>query len=269
MYKQYDTPKRYNIENSIYDAELLKNITTGKPHWHSHFLLSIFKRNSGTQVLNNKEYSFKPGVATLIGPFDFHYNIIKDEESFDVYSIKFSHVLFSEKICEICNLENLPIVCELSEDDFKLAENLCDALIAERSKENLLGHEMFIQNIVEQLVILVMRNSKKHILPTNHSLNIRKALLYIHENFKNDITVEKVADICHYTPNYFSSCFKKETGITFRNYLLNLRLDFSYNLIRYGKKNCTEACFESGFNSIEHFSYAFKQKYGCSPRHCK
>ncbi len=269
MYKNDDTPKRFDIENSIYDAELLENIGTGKIHWHSHFLLSVFKRNSGVQVLNNTEYSFEPGTAILMGPFDFHYNKIEGGDTFDVYSIKFSHSVFDSKLCEICDMESFPIVCKLSDEDFSLAEHLCETLIAERGRENLPAHEIFVQNIIEQLVILIVRNSKNAVESKTGNPNIRKALLYIHDNFKNSISVEDVANVCHYAPNYFSTCFKKETGISFQHYLLDLRLEFSHNLIKYGKRSCTEACFESGFNSIEYFSSAFKKKYGYSPKSCK
>lgn len=269
MYKNQDIPKRFDIENCMFEAELLKNVKTGKPHWHSHFLIALFKRNEGVQVLNNTEYHFEPGVAILMGPFDFHYNKIEGDETFDAYSIKFSHTFFYENLCELVSLENFPIVCKLEDDDFRIAEILCDNLIIEYNKErkNLIGHDIFVRNIIEQLVILILRNSKINYEMLTSNKNIRKALLYIHENFKNNISVDDVAEICHYTPNYFSTCFKNETGFTFQKYLLNLRLEFAYNLIKYTNKSCTEACFESGFNSIEYFSSAFKKKYNRSPSH--
>ena len=37
MYKKDDTPKRFDIENSIYDAKLLENVGTGKIHWHGSY----------------------------------------------------------------------------------------------------------------------------------------------------------------------------------------------------------------------------------------
>ena len=267
--KRNDIPKRFDIKNSIYDAEFLKNASSGKTHWHSHFLLSLFKRNSGIQVLNDTEYSFEPGTAILMGPFDFHYNKMPVGETFDAYSVKFAHTCFTEKMYEICNLENLPIVCKLTGSDFVLAQTLCDALTEETKKSDQLCHDIFVQNIIEQLVILIMRNTKKECETNQSSTNIRKALLYIHNNFKNKISVEDVANICHYTPNYFSTSFKNNVGITFQRYLLDVRLQFAKNLIKYGNKNCTEACFESGFNSIEYFSAAFKKKYGYSPTNYK
>ena len=264
--KSNDIPKRFDIKNSIYDAEFLENASSGKTHWHSHFLLSLFKRNSGIQVLNDTEYSFEPGTAILMGPFDFHYNKMPVGETFDAYSVKFAHTCFTEKMYEICNLENLPIVCKLTGSDFVLAQTLCDALTEETKKSDQLCHDIFVQNIIEQLVILIMRNTKKECEANQSSTNIRKALLYIHNNFKNKISVEDVANICHYTPNYFSTSFKNNVGITFQRYLLDVRLQFAKNLIKYGNKNCTEACFESGFNDYANFERSFKAKFGVSPR---
>lgn len=267
--KSNEIPKRFDIKNSKYDAELMENASSGEIHWHSHFLLSVFKRNTGIQVLNNKEYVFEPGTAILMGPFDFHYNIMNNDETFDAYSVKFAHTCFTEKMYEICDLQNFPIVCKLTDSDFVLAQTLCDALIKERKNPDQLCHDIFVQNIIEQLVILIMRNAKTYSTETSGNQNIRKALLYIHNNFKDNITADDVAKICHYTTNYFSTTFKKNVGITFQRYLIDVRLQFARNLIIYGQKNCTEACFESGFNSIEYFSSAFKMKYGHSPNHYK
>ena len=264
-----NTPKRFDIKNSIYDAEFLENVKSGSIHWHSHFVLSVFVRNSGIHMLNGREYDFEPGTVILIGPFDFHYNMVENDETFDAYSIKFAHTCFTEKMCEICDLENFPVMCKLVGKDLELAKILCDALVEEKRLPERLCHDTYVRNIIEQLVILVMRNSKNDITSNQGNTNIRKSLLYIHNNFQNDITVEEVAKICHYTPNYFSTCFKKSVGLTFQRYLLDVRLQFAKNLIKYGNKSCTEACFESGFNSVEYFSYAFKKKYGMSPNNYK
>ena len=259
-------PKRFDLDENYYDAKLLENVGSGKIHWHSHFLISLFKRNSGIQHLNNVEYKFSPGTAILLGPFDFHYNEVKNEKTFDAYSIKFTHKIFNENLYKICSLEHFPIVSQLSSKDYELAEKLCDFLIFENKDCNQPGQEMLIRNIIEQLVILIIRNTKKNITKPSSNSTIVKALIYIHDNFKENIAIKDVADVCHYTPNHFSFCFKKEMGVTFQNYLYNLRLEYAYNMIKYGKKSCSEACFESGFNSVEYFSSSFKKKYGHSPK---
>ena len=265
MKKQSFLPKEFDIEGKFYDAELLKNITTGMMYCHSHFLISIFKRNHGTQYLNNTECKFEPGSAIISSPFDFNYNEVYDNESFDAYRIKFTHKIFKENLYKICSLDQFPIIAKLNKKDYMMAETLCEFLISEKTNRTTLSQEILIRNTLEQLFILIMRNSFKK-TSSSSNLSIVNALNYIHDNFTNKITVKDVADSCHYTPNYFSYCFKKEIGVSFLKYLYNLRLDYAHNLIMYGNKSCSEACFESGFNSVEYFSVSFKNKFGYSPK---
>ena len=62
---------------------------------------------------------------------------------------------------------------------------------------------------------------------------------------------------------------KKETGVEFQKYIQELRLDFAMNLLKLSKLSVTEACFESGFNTLPHFSQTFKKKFGMSPETIK
>ena len=134
MKKNKILPTRFSIENTNYDADVLENLSTGKIHWHSHFLISIFIRGTGIQHLNNSEYKFHPGTAVLLGPFDFHYN--ETEETFDAYSIKFTHKIFNSRLYKECSPDHFPIVTELSERDFNLATTLCKFLIEEKNNPN-------------------------------------------------------------------------------------------------------------------------------------
>ena len=195
MKKTNYTPTRFDIDNTYYDAKLLKNVSTGNIHWHSHFLISIFTRNNGTQFLNNIEYKFEPGTAIIMGPFDFHYNKINGDETFDAYSIKFTHKVFNEHLCKICTLDHFPIVSKLSDKDYSLAESICDFLIEEKNTPDCYEKEILINNFIEQLVILIMRNAKKKNDESGSDTTIRRALVYIHDNFKQDITVKDVAGL--------------------------------------------------------------------------
>lgn len=259
-------PKKFDIDNKFYDAELLKNITTGMINLHSHFLIFLFKRNHRTQYLNNTECKFEPGYAIISSPFDFKCNELFENEFFDAYSIKFTHKIFNENLYKICGLDQFPIIAKLNKKDYQTAETLCNFLIHEKTNRTSLAQEILIKNAIEQLFIIVMRNSVKKLPSSSSSFPIVNALNFIHDNFKDKITVKDVADICHYTPNHFSYCFKKEMGISFQKYLYNLRLDYAYNLIKYDNKSCSEACFKSGFNSVEYFSASFKNKFGYLPK---
>ena len=74
------------------------------------------------------------------------------------------------------------------------------------------------------------------------------------------------AKIANYSPNYFNNQFKAYTGMTFKQYLNDLRLSFSKNLLYYTELPITQVCYECGFNDFSHFMSIFKKKFGVTPK---
>ncbi len=261
-------PKRWHIDESIYDAYTIECLTMVETHWHSHFLLNLFTGGEGLQEINGKEYPIHKGSIIILSPLDFHRNIIRESEVVSVCAVKFSDKLFYDSLGALCSLDNFPIVAKLSDEDYETAKLLFGLLIREKEKKSSLGSEKFSSNLIEQLVILALRASGREAGIENMT-KVRRALAYIHYNFRRNIKVSDVAKHIGYSPNYFSAEFKKETGVEFQKYIQELRLDFAMNLLKLSKLSVTEACFESGFNTLPHFSQTFKKKFGISPERVK
>lgn len=84
-------------------------------------------------------------------------------------------------------------------------------------------------------------------------------------NFTCNLSLEDFARLCHRSLSSFKREFGREFGETPGKWLLARRLDHAAALLREGRKNVTEAAFESGFEDVSHFSRAFKQKFGEPP----
>lgn len=261
-------PKRWHIDESIYDAYTIDCLTMVETHWHSHFLLNLFTDGDGIQEINGKSYPIHKGSIIILSPMDFHRNIIEGDEKVSVCAVKFSDKLFYDSLGEICSLDDFPIVASLSDEDYKTAKTLFDLLTGEQEKRSFLGSEKFSSDLIEQLVILALRAAGRGEKNEN-ATKVRRALAYIHYNFRRNIKVSDVAKHIGYSPNYFSAEFKKETGVEFQKYIQELRLDFAMNLLKLSKLSVTEACFESGFNTLPHFSQTFKKKFGITPEKVK
>ena len=67
------------------------------------------------------------------------------------------------------------------------------------------------------------------------------------------------------SPLYFGTLFKQETGLTFRQYLTNIRINQAENLLSSGMYNVSEAAAECGFSDVFYFSKVFKEHRGISP----
>jgi AraC-like DNA-binding protein len=62
-----------------------------------------------------------------------------------------------------------------------------------------------------------------------------------------------------------SRLFSQQLGMTFQQYLRQIRLERAAELLRTGRCNVTEAAMEVGYNSLSHFSAAFHDAFGCCP----
>jgi AraC-like DNA-binding protein len=102
-------------------------------------------------------------------------------------------------------------------------------------------------------------------LKKNHLVTIEKAKEYITRHFTSDISLAEIADYCNVSPFHFSRIFKTFTSISPHQFLLSIRLKNSELLLKETALPVADIAFTSGFNSIEHFTAAFRQKYKTPP----
>lgn len=93
---------------------------------------------------------------------------------------------------------------------------------------------------------------------------IDQAKAFIYEHFSDDIGITDIASCVHLSPFHFSRVFKKCTGYAPYDYLLLVRIEYAKTSLESGK-DITETAFNTGFNSLENFSYTFKKITGFSP----
>jgi AraC family transcriptional regulator len=102
-------------------------------------------------------------------------------------------------------------------------------------------------------------------LKKNHLITLERAKEYMANHFTEDISLLQIATHCYVSPFHFSRLFKTFTSVSPHQYLLTLRLKNAELLLRNTSQPMADIAFSSGFNSVEHFTAAFKQKYNCPP----
>ena len=98
-----------------------------------------------------------------------------------------------------------------------------------------------------------------------YSANIRKALAYIHQSYDRDLLAEEVAAHIGKSPNYFSSIFRAEVGMTFREYLNRYRIERATELITESDMMIYEIAEKVGYSDYTYFSQVYKKLTGLSP----
>ena len=94
---------------------------------------------------------------------------------------------------------------------------------------------------------------------------VRLVLKYLHNNYAQPLSLEQVAAEVHLTPEYFSRVFKDEMGVTFINYLTDLRLQHSVQMLETTALRVQNIAQAVGYPNVSYFSTIFKKKYGMSP----
>lgn len=98
-----------------------------------------------------------------------------------------------------------------------------------------------------------------------HSKAVRLSMNYIRDHYTQPISLEQVAAEVYLTPEYFSRIFKEETGVTFVNYLTDVRLRHSVQLLETTALRVQDVAQQVGYPNVSYFSTIFKKKYGMSP----
>jgi len=95
---------------------------------------------------------------------------------------------------------------------------------------------------------------------------IFRAKQYIKKNFASpELSLEEVSNYVEVSRTHLSAQFKKEAGMTFRDYLTNTRVDSARKLLEETNLRVYEICEMVGYTNVEHFSRIFKKTTGYSP----
>jgi two-component system response regulator YesN len=94
---------------------------------------------------------------------------------------------------------------------------------------------------------------------------VAKAKQYILQHFAEDINRNDVANSVYLTPNYLSKLFNKETGLTIRDYINQLRIDEAKRQLNATSKAISMIAMDVGFENVSYFSTVFKKYCGCNP----
>ncbi|MFD0678330.1 MULTISPECIES: response regulator transcription factor [unclassified Paenibacillus] len=106
-----------------------------------------------------------------------------------------------------------------------------------------------------------------HQWQSKHSANaISKAIRYMKEHFSEPLSLQQVASQVHLNTTYFSHLFKKETGCSFVNFLIELRMERAKQLLSNTDMNVTEVSGMIGYDLPNYFAKLFKQSTGLSPK---
>ena len=129
------------------------------------------------------------------------------------------------------------------------------------------GYHQVIAGITLQILGLLHAVSiKEEQLNDPPGKLISKALFILQETFDTPVNMEQLARELPMGYSTFRKAFKKSTGISPNQYLLDLRLNKAKDLLTSTTLTINEVAYQTGFESIHYFSKLFKKKNRTSPK---
>lgn len=246
--------------------------TKVKYHYHEYIELLYFYDGRAEVWVNGEVTEAKSGSLVVISSNMAHDVIPKEPTGYAC--IKFSPSVLYENEPFMINLKYaLPFMSDVKRYIFQKdetegtpIEELINEIISEW-KEMEYGFELAIRSAILKIFRIIIKIHRKN-GETDEKLKltpeIKNAIAYIGENYST-VTEKEVADACNFSYNYFSRIFKYAVGKSFRDYVLDLKINQAEKMLLSTKLSITEIAEKTGFSSISHFIARFKETKGITP----
>ncbi len=239
------------------------------PASRNHFLFHYVISGTGTLfAMNSKKesisYSVKSGQGFMIFPNQICTYIADENIPWEYAWIEFDGLRAKETVALAGLNMNQPIYKAKIKE---LAQTMKDEMLyivnhKDASPFHLIGHlYLFFDALV--------RSSNSTQINKGNSLKdfyIKEAISFIEQNFQNEITVEDIANSCGLNRSYFGKIFHENIGKTPQDFLITYRMLKATELLKLTSLSIADIGNAVGYSNQLHFSRAFKNVYGISPR---
>lgn len=265
--------KCYNLEQS--------NITTAKAKllyissskyegdWHStvhshHFteLFYVF-HGQGSFIVEENTFSVKEDDLVIVNPNVEHTEISKLPSPLEYIVLGIEGLSFSSELTELGNSYNLYNYKHYKHEVLFYLKALVTEL---QNKEP--SYDVICQNLLEVLIINLVRRTDYALSITSPKTSNKECAIvkkYIDDNFKEQITLDSLAELTHMNKYYLVHSFKKDMGISPINYLIERRINESKMLLETTYLSIGEISNILGFSSQSYFSQSFKKSTNETP----
>lgn len=242
------------------------NTLTDKENIQSNLLLIFILEGKMKVRYLEEEYQMSKEDILLINP-GINYEIM------DIEDVLYGVATFSMKFLgEILRSRNMIFYCNSVVDEshsYQDLRNLFYELTVEytsRAHQSSCYMNSLLLRVLDCLVenYQVSSNGLKK-KESENDLRMREIMQYILANLDREISLNDLANQMYVSASTLSRIFKKETGVYFADYVMQLRVKNALELLKYTQQNMTHIAMVSGFTNSASFNRAFKKVMGITP----
>lgn len=242
-------------------------------HWHNELEILFVLQGSVNIRVGNERFLLKENDLMLVNMNELH-NINKTSEDNVLLALQINPKYF---FAYYPKLRKMAFECKSflygrdEQKKYDTIRNYLAQIVWELNKKRK-SYQLTIGSIVYMLAAYLVENFDYTLIVDTKVASISKDIIriqgiisYINDNVDKKITLKEIADREHLSVYYLSHFIKKNMGMSFQEYLSNIRLDRAVNLLSTTNKTITDISYESGFPSTKAFNKLFKDIYNCTP----
>lgn len=119
-----------------------------------------------------------------------------------------------------------------------------------------------IKSIIYSLLSELSRSERQKSIYFRGFNTIAKGIAILENDFKNEISVKELANLCHVSESTFRRLFKEYTGKSPIEYRIERRISYAKKLLNTGSMTVVEVALETGFDDPAYFCRVFKKQTG-------
>jgi AraC-like DNA-binding protein/quercetin dioxygenase-like cupin family protein len=229
-------------------------------HWHRSVEIFAVFEGSLEFYIDERKFPLTEGEFMLVNSNEIHSICATNKNLTIVVQIPlsvFSSYYTDDKFIYFSHSNRIQ-----DEEVIKMLKNMYKAY---QKKD--VGYELNVQGQFYQLLYLLVSKYRKtevatEVVKRNAKLRKLSAITaYMKENYRQELSLEAIANQFGYSPTYLSRMFQKYARINYKTYLDNIRVEYAYRDLMNTDLTITDIAYANGFASTKAFSKIFRDKY--------
>ena len=232
-----------------------KQIQEVEAHGHDFFEIEYFLNGNGTHVIDGISYPIQKNALFFMSPANVH---SIHSQNAEVITVMFQSEYNAKSFSFPMLYPSYSPAFYLNNEQNHLIEPLLSELLSINQTDHTYAM-LLLRCVLHKLAACCQAQSDEH-----YPL-VQSVILYLLENFRNNITLESTAAHFGFSKAYFSNWFLQQTGFHFKAYLDGIRFSHAKNLLAFTALPISEIHTRAGFGDYANFSRRFKRNYGQTP----
>lgn len=246
-------------------------------HRHTFFELVYILRGTATHLVGQDTMALRAGDYFIIDPGSNH--CYKDTDDLELVNCLFLPEYIDRALTDCPSLSSLlsnrvlrfgvPVDIQTADRIFHDADGTVGRLIRQMEREydnQKVGSMELLRCYLTQVLVCAVRASEE-MERTRVQHGATAAIVdYLRQNYAQPLSLDSISHRFGYTPQYLSSLFHRDTGMTIQTFLQRLRVEEACQLMVGSELSLSSLAQAVGYSDAKHFSKVFKRHKGMSPR---